>query len=317
MRKMNNCLKVSMRIIRREKPRKSRAGTDTDVFTATKKPTDRKPRPKRFTLIELLIVISIIVILAGLLLPSLNRAKAVATSIACANKMKTFGLAYYGYGQDYNDWLCPTFTGYPYSTVAEYYFYTWFGLLSGYGVTGGYGVKVYSGSMLDMKGNADFVCPSEQVPFGPWNDASGKSYFSNFHYFPNALLTGTSNLRLWDTVAMVKDIRSFYHRFGSMKQPSAVRMVFDSNITDSFDFGVRDRYAAFRHYGRDIRPPGKYSTLADFPGTGRTNITFGDGHVEGRPFARLMEDYYSQTSAQKSLIRGNASSFTYGLNYTN
>ena len=44
-------------------------------------------RRKRFTLIELLIVIAIIAILAALLLPALNKARNRARSIACTNNL--------------------------------------------------------------------------------------------------------------------------------------------------------------------------------------------------------------------------------------
>ena len=63
------------------------------------------PKPSAFTLVELLVVISVIGILAGLLLPALSKARARAMEVKCASNLRAWGQAFYLYASDYNGYL--------------------------------------------------------------------------------------------------------------------------------------------------------------------------------------------------------------------
>lgn len=57
---------------------------------------------RKFTLVELLVVISVICVLMSLLLPALNASKGRANSIQCVGKCREIGGAMFMYSSDYN-----------------------------------------------------------------------------------------------------------------------------------------------------------------------------------------------------------------------
>jgi len=133
------------------------------------------PSAKSFTLIELLLVVAVIVILAGLLLPALSTAREKAKQINCANNLKQCGFAMLGYTNDYNGaaWMfkvtpnyewpkifndlrylpneklaaCPSMTPYYYDRNLQYG-YLAYGFRSPYDSPASYWLISYTGATL-------------------------------------------------------------------------------------------------------------------------------------------------------------------------
>lgn len=116
-----------------------------------------------FTMIELLITVSVIAILAALLLPALNTAREKARAITCSGNMKQTGSATVQYTDDNDDWL---YSGYNNKSDKRIYYYMPLALAPYFGVKGRVDpsksdtLKVYSLSKF-------LVCPSDGREYVP------------------------------------------------------------------------------------------------------------------------------------------------------
>ncbi len=107
---------------------------------------------RAFTLVEMLVVIAIVGIMAALLLPTMNRAKASAQSTACLSNLKQIGIGVLMYSSDSDD-KAPRRTGVDTNRVLSVFGYK--KLLQNY--VGGAGGGATNAGL--------FACPADQFHY--------------------------------------------------------------------------------------------------------------------------------------------------------
>lgn len=222
-----------------------------------------------FTLVELLVVISIIAILIALLLPSLRQAREASRNIQCQVRLRSLGLAASYYYNEFNGY-------YPVSATDGMHFLTQLGPY----IDPGQANYANSAGMWNASNTADdnlFLCPT-----------SG--------YKP-----GTSSPEIYASMAAISSWRVYnyqmncyfgWHQLTTHPEGSSRRWfsappgdfvmmgeVFGSNSSrwPRYDFRWVPRLNMFRHPAES------------------TNLLFLDGHVEaGRDLNEMAEDFASR-----------------------
>jgi prepilin-type N-terminal cleavage/methylation domain-containing protein/prepilin-type processing-associated H-X9-DG protein len=118
----------------------------------------RTPAMKGFTLVELLVVISIIAILLAIMMPALNKARGLAKRIICASHTRSMMFTTTAYVQTYGAYF-PTENGYKWNNVTT-------GERLPADHTEAYWAVAYEkfGAQMEM-----FRCPGKKINFGWWN----------------------------------------------------------------------------------------------------------------------------------------------------
>ena len=263
------------------------------IICGTAKPPHRRAT---FTLIELLVVIAIIAILASMLLPALNSAKARALNVVCIGNYRQLFIPITSYADDSENYLPPSN---PYRLTSDIT-YNWPFLLASNAYIGGGSYTLTPTAGLDLytnpaesgyQQNGEFVVPpSLYCPADEYGTKFGSGYNGNWHQSSYSALQGVFSYGCLDGEPNPKSPTSpSYDDFWPKLGGKLLVGTGETSNTESTVVWMNER--GFGAGGRfsDIRWDTTYSFM--YPVTngswrianhhnGKYNLLYGDGHVD-------------------------------------
>lgn len=250
------------------------------LFRLARTPIGLRRAQPGFTLIELLVVIAIIAILAGLLLPTLAKAKAKAADTYCKNNLKQLGLGMAMYLGDYRE----TFPGTASRNTYGYHPEDWIYWRTNTAAYPPVTKSLIAGHIGSVSSNL-FRCPLDKDKGDErrlQTDANGPynySYSLNSHD-----LVGTRNPGMASIFqGAVNNPQAFLFKLDAVARPTDKIMLAEEQTShkpgESIDVNGSSSIINDGRWVREL-PPNSGGDLITLRHNKKGNITFADSHVE-------------------------------------
>lgn len=231
---------------------------------------------KLFTLIELLLVISIMALLSALLLPALSKAKESGKRVTCSSNMRQLYQGAFFYATDWNDWL-------PISSGSYQHIYYIYQYIKAPLNEGRESVATCS-TIFFGKPTGLYFCPSLSVPPQKSPTWEGGTNTASFYFSNYAVTRGdnTTDSRRggWIANATTWGTWKYQRRLMDIKDGSALFNEKNWSKVGDYSNYKCGGYTVGGNPTGYIAYPSYPSISPGFNHNRSSNFTFKDGHVQ-------------------------------------